>query len=120
MRYEDLTTDELTAFADDELGCEACGFVADHAEDLEQFHKGPPMSAMGGEEERILCNICFTTFAGNAHQYPEQYPNRDVMFLVANLTNRTWARLDKIDAKLDRVLEALNGGESAMKTAGDL
>jgi len=44
------------------------------------------------------CDLCFETFAGNACQYPSQYPNKDVLQhinLVANILLR------KIGGKLN-------------------
>lgn len=61
-----------------------------------------------GDEKAALCNVCYTTFAGNAYQYPDQYRNNNVnvMALIANCTNKMLSQKPDINSEL---LDALEG-----------
>ena len=54
----------------------------------EPLHDSERFIGMGNLPQRAkLCDVCYSTYAGNAHHYPEQYPHREVMRLVAWQTN---------------------------------
>ncbi len=52
------------------------------------------------KETRMLCKICAATFIGNSLEYPEQYPNAEVMQVIGYCTNLILQRLDAIDRKV--------------------
>lgn len=62
--------------------CESCGFEG------AELTKYPPRP-MGDGEPNWFCEICAATYAGNAHQYPRQYPEQGaILKSLAWCTNR--------------------------------
>jgi hypothetical protein len=45
-----------------------------------------------------LCDLCATTFSGNALEYPDQYENRHLMFHVCHVGNVLLSEIRKITA----------------------
>lgn len=52
-----------------------------------------PFTPDDEKEWAWLCEVCRSTLAGNAYLYPNQYPNGDVMAVVAWGINRILAGL---------------------------
>ena len=69
--------------------CEACQFETGALTRYDKYRNFPEK-----EEFKWLCEICASTMAGTAYEYPDQYPNREVMFMMAWCTNRILAAID--------------------------
>ena len=68
--------------------CDSCGYETDN---LTTYRDYP------AEEKVRLCNVCASTKAGNAQQYPNQYPNRDVLEMIAYTTNMILDEIKKLN-----------------------
>ena len=45
--------------------------------------------------EAWLCEVCESTFAGNAYHYPRQYQNKEIMRMISYTTNMILAEIRK-------------------------
>lgn len=61
--------------------CHSCDYLT---EDLDIYDRGPGADS---EEPMWLCALCASTRAGNAYQYPRQYPNEDVLRTICYVGN---------------------------------
>jgi hypothetical protein len=66
---------------DDPPECDSCHFVGP-VKGYETFAPGP----MKGQTKH-LCALCASTLAGNALEYPDQYPHRDVLRTICYVGN---------------------------------
>lgn len=48
------------------------------------------------DRKKRLCHLCAATYAGNAYEYPEQYPNASTLYAICYVGNVV---LDAIKAK---------------------
>ncbi len=58
----------------EETECESCGYKGVKLKSYQLY---------GEQEPSLLCRVCASTRAGNAYQYPNQYPNGDVLMMLA-------------------------------------
>lgn len=65
--------------------CDSCGFKTTKLNRYKD-HCERSKDAMW-TDVFFFCDVCFSTFTGNAHRYPSQYPDAEVMKLVAYCTN---------------------------------
>jgi hypothetical protein len=66
--------------------CESCGFETD-------LNVYEAMATGGVTREFKHCDICWNTTAGNASRYSGQYPNGDVLKMLAYCTNLILSKL---------------------------
>lgn len=76
--------------------CDACRY------ETWKLHRTDPPFMSRRKEPYYFCDLCWSSFAGNSVQYPDQYPDRQVLCHV-NLT------ANKIIERLDEVLSSLRG-----------
>lgn len=75
---------------DEEPQCQSCGSTGVPLTAYTSFR----MSRLKGAS-KILCALCANTKAGNAHEYPEQYPDRDVLQIICYVGNEILKALPK-------------------------
>ena len=77
--------------------CECCLHeTSDLTEYVNRGSRDVPFGAPEDEQEWVwFCDVCAGTVAGNAHMYPDRYPNRHVLIMIAACTNKV---LDAIEA----------------------
>ena len=61
--------------------CDACHFSTRH------LHKVPRPFFAREQPDQWFCDLCWSSFAGNAAQYPDQYPEKKVLHHLCYLTN---------------------------------
>lgn len=65
--------------------CDACGYSSPDL--VVQHYKSSPDGRSSNNDGKNLCDLCAGTFAGNAFDYPAQYPYSDIMFMVSYVGN---------------------------------
>lgn len=71
--------------------CECCGWETPDLEEVDCYARTPgagPFSPDDQKEFAWMCKVCRSTMAGNSYQFPRQYPNADVLQMIAWCTNR--------------------------------
>lgn len=68
--------------------CDSCGFKTKLTEYVRSGLKYP------GEKKR-LCNICGVTLVGAVIDYPDCYPNEDVLRMIGYVGNMILAAIEK-------------------------
>jgi predicted Zn-ribbon and HTH transcriptional regulator len=71
--------DEVEAETEKPEECESCGYETERLT-LYDSHNGDNPLAW-------LCEVCASTYAGNAYHYPRQYENRHIMQQISYCTN---------------------------------
>lgn len=72
--------------------CQSCRFETTEIKAYQYF----ALSEKGKREtHKWLCHFCANTFAGNAFEYPEFYPNGDLMQHICHVANLLLAKLAK-------------------------
>lgn len=61
--------------------CDSCGFQGPTEAYPRRNHK------LGGGGDKRLCVLCAGTHAGNALEYPDQYPNAEAMRTICYVGN---------------------------------
>lgn len=70
-----------TVGPDEENECSSC-----HIANV-LLHVTPAPLFTKRTEDYLFCDFCFETFAGNAAQYPDQYPDGEVMQHICAVAN---------------------------------
>lgn len=70
--------------------CDFCGYETTELEFIEA-----PFTGNNGH----VCKLCFSTFAGNALIYPNQYDNKEVMMQISFVGNTILAEIKKLSEK---------------------
>lgn len=65
-------------------GCDSCGFDTSN---LEAYARRGPRAGYTPDQKKWLCELCARTSAGNAVDYPDQYPDREVLRAVNYVGN---------------------------------
>jgi hypothetical protein len=71
--------------------CDACGWPTSYLTECDAYARNPDHGPFTPEEEKErawLCEVCRSTYAGNAYMYPRQYDNRQVLSTIAWGINR--------------------------------
>lgn len=66
--------------------CESCGWETEHLVKTDAFARIRGHGPFTPNEEKVwgwLCQVCRSTFAGNAWLFPRQYENQPLFALVA-------------------------------------
>jgi hypothetical protein len=79
--------------------CEVCGFGTEVTFTEYWDHK---VKERFGKEGGLVCRLCRSTWAFNAHQYPHQYPNQ--LAVLKTLVVLTWTLIDEIRAARDATI----------------
>lgn len=76
-------TDESTVDLDD-VGCDSCNFETPKL----KFYPMRSGDINEPEVNKLLCDVCASTMAGNAYEYPRQYEGeRKTLQMLAYCTN---------------------------------
>ena len=77
--------------------CDACGFRTAAL----KFYRSSRHWKEPNRRGRWMCNLCASTFAGNATEYPEQYhdgQDASILFAVCYVGNVILTKLDEVMA----------------------
>ena len=78
--------------------CESCGYETL----LKAYTRAPHIEHVAPRDEpypwKWLCDLCARTLAGNAVDYPTQYPDRHIMQTVCHVGNAILAALRPPDS----------------------
>lgn len=74
---------------DEHNACDCCGWVTDDVKPYED--RGLPSNGRTYD----LCQVCSRTHAGSTMSFPEQYPDRNAMRMIAWQTNYLAALITK-------------------------
>jgi hypothetical protein len=83
--------------------CESCGWATVQLTKTDAYARTHGHGPFTPNEDKVwgwLCDVCRSTFAGNAFQYPNQYPDARVLQMIAWQTNYLAAKI----AGIHRVL----------------
>jgi hypothetical protein len=72
--------------------CTCCGF---ETQKLHIYCDRSERTNLTGVDAFAQCDLCFSTFAGNAERYPSQYPNGDVLKHICFCTNSILQAIEK-------------------------
>ena len=73
--------------------CQSCGFKGAHTQ-IVMAHNEETKAKYQLPHEH--CDICYNTLAGNAHRYPSQYRNRDLMQQISVVGNMILKKIDEL------------------------
>lgn len=80
---------DVTEPKETKADCDFCMYVTLVKEyPVRVYDNGKPV-----EEYKLLCQVCANTFCGTAAEFPEQYPNKDAMQVIAWGINRILAEI---------------------------
>lgn len=71
---------------DDGEGCDSCGWITDDLEEFDAYARTTghgPFTPDDQKEWAWLCRVCRSTYAGNAHLYPRNYPDQPTLKTIA-------------------------------------
>ena len=74
--------------------CKCCGYEFETIESLSMYRL-PGLRNPNNDQWQALCNICASTFIGNAHNYPSQYENEWLGKALAYVANEILQTLRK-------------------------
>ena len=74
--------------------CDFCGFKTTDLHHISLARLRPILQPIErGEKAAWLCTVCYSTPAGNALQYPDQFPEARVLKMLAWCTNHLLAEM---------------------------
>ncbi len=68
-----------------DCSCHSCGFETSELNKCTDNYESGRTGLQAGEF--FYCDVCCGTFASNAHRYPSQYKDKEVMRMLAYCTN---------------------------------
>lgn len=71
--------------------CECCGWETADLEEVDCYARISGLGPFSPDDEKVfawMCRVCRSTAAGRAYQFPDHYPNADVLQMIAWSTNR--------------------------------